>query len=515
MLFLLITTLSLFIYQTYFVSVHPLTISTDASMYLDMGALILEGKIPYRDFAEFNFPLIMYLSTLPVLLSRIWAIPLPQIFNYLVIICEIASVLLSLRLCHKAEFKHKGKRGELIALVLSAALFNQAVGPELGQREHLFCIFFLPCIVSRICNNARAQLPISLIAGLALALKPQFLIIFLAFEATRLHKSEINNNNIINNNSRPPLYALAAMTFIFSLLLFLPLDALKTLFLEALPVYAGGIEWGGNSFIYRLAAPGFMHTTLLVLSSLLLALPHYRRSGLCADMATLVLASLALYIAGAQAWTYRYLPAAFFATMLTGQCLYLYVRSWLPRLIIRETALCAGLFTLIILLSLGRITFDNNTLAKSQTVEINGCQSQFRVPQSDLSTTALTMLKLGKPGERAIYIGTGCYPGYPSQLQAGLRPGSRYLFSMLAQVQTCIDKGRLDKDKSVPYFESIKAKMIENYEEDIASTKPSLIFIQDWPMESLLGTDFQHKNLTAYNVIGKLENCTIWGRTGK
>lgn len=502
---LLITTLSLFIYQIYFASVHPLTLSTDASMYLDMGALILDGKIPYRDFAEFNFPLIMYLSTLPVLLSRIWTIPLPQIFNYLVIICQIASVLLSLRLCLKAEFKHRGKRGEMLALVLSAALFNQAIWQELGQREHLFCIFFLPYIVSRICNSAGAQLPISLIAGLALALKPQFLIVFLVFEATKLHK----------NNRRPPLYALAAMTFIFSLLLFLPPDALKTLFLEALPVYAGGIEWGGNSFIYRLAAPGFMNTTLLVLSSLLLALPHYRRSSICADMAALVLAALALYIVGAQAWTYRYLPAAFFATMLTGQCLYLYVRHWLPRLIIRETALYAVLFALIVLLSLGRITFDNNTLAKSQTLEISGSQTHFRVPQTDLSTTALAMLKLGKPGERAIYIGTGCYPGYPSQLQAGLRPGSRYLFSMLAQVQTCIDKGKLDKDKSVPYFESIKAKMIENYEEDIASTKPSLIFIQDWPMESLLGPDFQRKNLTAYNVIGKLENCTIWGRTGR
>ncbi|HMY02717.1 MAG TPA: hypothetical protein PKA48_05155, partial [Candidatus Obscuribacter sp.] len=59
-------------------SMHPLSISADQSVYVQSGLLLLQGKVPYLDFFDFNPPLIVYLNVIPVLVARALALPLPM-----------------------------------------------------------------------------------------------------------------------------------------------------------------------------------------------------------------------------------------------------------------------------------------------------------------------------------------------------------------------------------------------------------------------------------------------------
>ncbi|MBK7841277.1 MAG: hypothetical protein IPJ49_27065 [Candidatus Obscuribacter sp.] len=76
---LLLSFILIVTYKLIFWALHPLNVSADQSVYLQCGELILQGKVPYRDFFDFNPPLIMYINVIPVALAHLMHCLMPWV----------------------------------------------------------------------------------------------------------------------------------------------------------------------------------------------------------------------------------------------------------------------------------------------------------------------------------------------------------------------------------------------------------------------------------------------------
>lgn len=165
----------------------------DQSWYLFGAARILSGVTPYGpQLAETNPPLILWLSALPVLLSRALHIDTTTALRLLVIFAIFAGALWSVRLIRRTDrASHNGFAllfGCAIVLITLCSGYN-----DFGQREHLFVILSLPYILaasSAACAAISTASVLSLIerialglaAGIAVSLKPQELVVLIALE---------------------------------------------------------------------------------------------------------------------------------------------------------------------------------------------------------------------------------------------------------------------------------------------------------------------------------------------
>jgi hypothetical protein len=63
----------------------PQRINHDCALYLQQAEMLLDGAVPYCDFADTNPPLIMYLNVLPVALARTLGLPVIVTFQAFVL----------------------------------------------------------------------------------------------------------------------------------------------------------------------------------------------------------------------------------------------------------------------------------------------------------------------------------------------------------------------------------------------------------------------------------------------
>ncbi len=75
---------------------HPGLVWADQSVYLGMAQLLLQGKVPYIDFFDFNFPIIIYLNAVPAFIAMVTNSPVPIVLDC----CVLALMAFSLILSH-------------------------------------------------------------------------------------------------------------------------------------------------------------------------------------------------------------------------------------------------------------------------------------------------------------------------------------------------------------------------------------------------------------------------------
>jgi hypothetical protein len=284
---------------------------SDTAFLLYAAERVLDGARLYQDVVEINPPLIVALNLPAVLLARaIGASDIP-IYRALVTLALLAALAFADWSLRRALEPGSDRLRRRIVLVLAFALFL-APGNDFGQREHLLIALALPWVLLAVgrANGRPAPagpaLAAGVLAGLGLAIKPHFLLVWAAVEgyvAWRLRAR------------RPSYEALGTLGF---LALYVACVAILTpqyfdLVRLLGPAYAG---FGRDPFLHVLVtAPG---TTVCYLSALagaaLLRVSKHRTL-----WAVLMVALVASFVAGAaqqKGWGYHFYPARVFALVL-------------------------------------------------------------------------------------------------------------------------------------------------------------------------------------------------------
>lgn len=505
------------LHRIYYWTLHPLLVSSDQSVYLAMAELILQGKVPYRDFFDFNPPLIMYLNTIPVTVAHLMHWPDPLGLSLTIEFVHIAATAYIGWLI----WRHRTYLPVVpfIAVLLMFAYFTTCIDQDMGQREHIFTLLFFPFFILRGLRHfgAPIKLPESLISsllcGTILCLKPHFFFVFICSEAGFLLESK-NFKALL----APEIFALALPPVVYGVaFMCLPHEARFLFFDQILPVYIWGNGWASKCFTHMLVGYSYFYDPFYqVTFALILAFFFRPASRWFPAFIFITVAALLNYIQGAQAWTYRLLPMALFAKLLIAFEFgvvfnYLYVR--LEKIWIGFRPIAALLFMVA-------IGYSCALRLQAYLDEYNG-QSRYNLanigfvgenPRSDFDSTFFSMVENSRPGDYVVHIGSGIRPGYPCQLQACRKPASRYLYFMITMILTAIEKKPELKSKWL----SIEKTVIENLGEDILKNKPVVVYLQDWPVdEALEEYNFKKRFLRNYSLAGHVDATQIYRLTGR
>ncbi len=148
---------------------------------------MLAGQRLYVDVVEINPPLVIMLNASVVLLARL--LNISDIAAYRT---EIALAMLALLLVGRRALRQILPEEPLTRAGLGAAagfvLFPVA-GRDFGEREHIVLALLLPYILLAVLRAERSPVTrrtgivVGLLAGIAFALKPYFIVLWVAFEA--------------------------------------------------------------------------------------------------------------------------------------------------------------------------------------------------------------------------------------------------------------------------------------------------------------------------------------------
>jgi len=160
----------------------------DLAWLLYMAGEILDGARPYVDIIETNPPLVVYLMIAVEWLSRALSLGDFFVLKVLVLGLVAVSVTVGLVLLRRVLPGNRGWLAPVLTLV-SIFLLVPFAGIEFAQREHLMLVLLLPFLyVSALRASGQSVPPsigwiVGVAAGLGVALKPFFVLVWLGIEA--------------------------------------------------------------------------------------------------------------------------------------------------------------------------------------------------------------------------------------------------------------------------------------------------------------------------------------------
>ncbi|HNM48871.1 MAG TPA: hypothetical protein PKN86_04185 [Candidatus Obscuribacter sp.] len=514
--FLLVSLAALVLHRTVFWLMHPLLVSADQSVYLAMAELILKGKVPYRDFFDFNPPLIMYLNTIPISVAHLFHIPTPLGLSLTVsFIHAVASGYIASLLF---RFRQYLPAAAMLPVLFVFAAFTTFLDQDMGQREHLFTLLFFPFFIVRGLRHfgapvgKRERILWSLLCGTILCLKPHFVFIYLMAEAGLWLESRNTscffNIEILTMCIPALVYAICFM--------FLPQEARSLFFDQILPVYIWGNGWAAKCFTYMLvgydyfAVPFYQATAALII-----ALVMRNKSRWIPAFLFITIAAMLCYIQGGQAWTYRLLPMAFFAKLLLAFEVGLLGAAVYHKAILLWTGFrlvaAASLLCLTLHYCLGRDLEFLEEYRSAPKFDLTSVGFEGQTPRSDLDVTFFSMVENSNLGDGVVHIGSGIHPGYPCQLQSCRKPASRYLYFMITLIHAAMEK----KPELMEKWRDTERIVVENLGNDIIKNRPILVYLQDYPVaDALEKFHFSERYLKNYSLIGQVDVTKIYKRTG-
>jgi hypothetical protein len=286
----------------------------DTGILLDAAARVLDGAHLYVDVVEINPPLIIALNMVAVLSARL--LDISDILAYrLWIAAALLGTLVLAGWLLRRLFPGDIVVRRIFVLLLAFALFPLA-GQDFGEREHLVLALLVPYLLlatARRLGRDVARLPaigIGALAGLAFALKPHFLLLWLVVEGFVLWGRRVSPRGIL-----PETLTIAALlaSYVVALL------ALTPQYLDLVRLLAGPY----SRFLYEsflsvlVTGPGAVLALFALLAFAALR-PHARHPQLWQSVA---LATAACLVAGAaqqKGLRYHLYPSFALGTVLLG-----------------------------------------------------------------------------------------------------------------------------------------------------------------------------------------------------
>ena len=466
------------------VFIFPTWLNHDVALNLHYGKLIAEGKLPYVDFIDNNPPLIMYLSVLPVIVSRVTGVVLPSTFLLLVALLVVWSVLSVRGILVRQT--HMAGRYESDVLVAVWAAFSLSLWfwhhNSFGQREHLFVILYVPYLFLRYlrwhgCNfRVWRSVSLGIAAGIGACIKPHFLFIAVLPEIYWLVTSR-NVTKLV----KPEIIAFVTIAFVYSVhFLLLPESVQNQFFSRWVPLIWKYYNVYGSSMSYQIRHPIFLVSVAVVVISFLIRASNKSFTWTFVRPASiLVIGGLFAYFVQQKGWGYHCIPALAFAALLVGVIIGQAdvitfpekpkTRQTFEFIISEKQTRTILLFCLITLVAV--------TATISFTRKLS---DHFSNSSADLILKAI--LQHSRPDDSVLVISTSVIDIYPALLFSGRKQGSRYLwtFPIAFFSSKYSDPG---KDYST-YWNGNRSKepeilCLRELEEDITRFKPKLILVRN------------------------------------
>jgi hypothetical protein len=475
----------------------PAAIHPDCALNLQLGQLILDGKVPYVDFFEINPPLIMYLNTIPAFISKVCGFSIIPVFQVFVLILMVWSLLECWILTR--PLRRFGVDRFMVLMLAMASILVLLQG-EFGQREHLFMLVYLPYLFLRLNReeefhmNLLHSVVLGIAAGLGLCLKPHFLIIAFIIEMISLsrHKS-------IRILFQPESISIVVVVSLYVMhLALVPAEMREEFFSRWIPFISKRYSaYNALSFSGRWipwvqgcwpvdthASRGLRIAISLVIRSVQMGVFLWGINRLIRAMTpvhrhvftfiVLMFACLVLFWIQRKGFPYHQIPFDFaFFGLVPVVCTPMESpnpgRSSFKR---GQSYIVIFLSILGILLSLsaalGIPGGFHGTGGETRSVEERSfCEFLKQHPRQ---------------GERVVVISTKVSPAYPAILQFGLEPGSRYIWSF--PIAFIYEPSKTDCRSSALYHTlqeqtPEESRVLLELEEDIQVFQPKLIAVRN------------------------------------
>ncbi len=162
----------------------------DMAFLLYAAGQVLDGARLYRDVVEINPPLIVWLNLPVVALAR--ALRASELIVYSVAVTVVVTALLvyAARVARRYALTDEPGLRAWFLLLSAVALFPLSRG-DFGQREHLVLALLLPYLLLVVARLRPRPVPateaaaIGLLGAVGLALKPHFLLVWIALELVK------------------------------------------------------------------------------------------------------------------------------------------------------------------------------------------------------------------------------------------------------------------------------------------------------------------------------------------
>lgn len=171
-----------------FVRTHIHYHNLDVAFNYHMAILMTEGQIPYRDFIDFNFPTIWYLSLIPAYISSFIhndSVVLSLFFG----LCTIISATICSYFISKNNSLSSVEK--TLLLITLFFVFSTFQTYDFGQREHLFLLALSPYIIRQYFCTEQKKIPfldacIGFFTITGACIKPYFIFTLLGIETLTL-----------------------------------------------------------------------------------------------------------------------------------------------------------------------------------------------------------------------------------------------------------------------------------------------------------------------------------------
>ncbi len=440
-------------------------VNHDVALCLQCGAMILEGKLPYVDFVETNPPLILYLSTLPVLLAKLLGSS-PTLATNLLVVAVTAATL--------APMVHILRRGwpeqanwAVPAVALSWAAFPLLANYHVGQREHLFWVLAIPWLLARAMRWSTGRhlglglaIALGLAAGIGASLKPHFWLLLTLAELCGLVSSRRWRALL-----QPELLAALLVPLIYLALLALPGATHDAFIGRWLPLLAERYALGQHGSALRLLAkPTFLAPAITVAFAVLIRRHSGLPSSLLWPLAAFGAGGGLIYLGQGKGWDYHLIPLLG-AAVVTGALTFVGLFGKLPSEA-RPGGRHDGATALAILLVIGAPLLAWHQHARLEALIPSGLRGMVET--------------YSQPGDPVFVISTQVTPAEPTLLLTGRRPASRYLYLFPAAFFYPPEDRRPLPDGSFPYrhvdeMPPEEKRFIQELVSDLRTNRPPIV----------------------------------------
>lgn len=290
--------------------------TADVGFFLYAAGRLLDGARLYRNLVDINPPLVFAANIPVVLLAR--ATGVSEFLLYGVGSAVVVGLLLlyAMRLIFRYVLPGEPGRARYLLLLLCFAFFALP-GFDFGEREHFVLALLAPCVLLAAAQwagrkaAAGDRVAAGLLAGAAIALKPHFVLVWLALEGV----GRVRGPRADRWRATPESAAVLGVLLVYGAAVLVLTPEYLTVVATLGPAYA---KWLRAPFFQLLVlGPG-----IPLVAFALLALGALRRSvRMPALVAALAWATVACWVAGAvqeKEFRYHFFPAMGFAFVLLG-----------------------------------------------------------------------------------------------------------------------------------------------------------------------------------------------------
>ncbi len=473
----------------------PQRINHDCANYFHTAEMVLDGAIPYCTAVDVNPPLSTYLHIPIVWLARTLGISPIIVFQVCVTVLLFVTAVEMLFLLRKRESKMRPAEQGLVLFAWMALFLLIDWRGDVGQREHLFVLTYVPYLFLRILRYHRGSVPIwfavllGLQAGVGVSLKPYFLLDAVAVEMALMLASRRWRTVL-----RPECMALAGVvTAYVAHWLFVPAAMREGFFCRWVPLIRAGYRAYDASYAeiaeQTLRSP-FTAAGLVGVLAAVLLLSTRRRLRLrlhVLALATLAIASIAMLFVQHKGYTYHYIPidiAALLCLLIVG--LSAAKRERAANVNASMAASTATVPGRSLRAAWGTIAIRSVLVAVVGgllAVWFVGRPGSARPDTPEYAALRRVVAEHTHPGDRVLMLATSTRPAYPMLVQLGCRPSSRYTGAMQFAFLYFGAHSTGDRPIYHRYDEASaeERRSLDEFRDDVKQYQPRLIVINDTP----------------------------------